>query len=81
MMIRREAFERLLRAKAEEPSFGLDWYETTDGERVFAFFLPFVKNDSLLSEDYAFVDRLARCGVDAWIDNRHRPGHVGRTVF
>ena len=82
MLVRKEALAAVIAHKAANPTFDLDWYVDQDEPQVWGFFVPIVSSArTYLSEDYAFTLRLQQAGVDVWIDNTVRPGHIGRAIY
>ena len=66
----------------------IDRYKSLDlrsftfmGEMVWGFFIPYVKDNIYLSEDYAFTQLLLKAGIEVWVDRKIHLGHCGSTVY
>ena len=77
MLIHRDALTTLI---DRHESLNLRSF-TFMGEMVWGFFMPYVMDNSYLSEDYAFTQLLLRAGIEVWIDRKIRLGHCGTTVY
>lgn len=85
MLVKREAFEQILKCKKKDPKFNLDWFHTSEFIKIWGFYIPFIekmdKDQVYLSEDWAFTRRLEDAGITCYMDNTIELGHIGKKVY
>ena len=73
MLIHRSVFEGLI---DEVPV-----YATSDRDKVQGYFNLYIDNNIYLSEDWSFSKRCKNNGVQGYIDNSIKIGHIGQRIY
>jgi len=82
MLVKRKAFVKLLEFKEKHPKFNLDYFQTGEFKQVQGFYIPYINEQKMyLSEDWAFTERLHKAGIQTYMDNLIRLGHIGKKVY
>lgn len=82
MLLKREAFTQLIEFKEKNPTFNMDYFNSSEFKHVWGFYIPYIDKDQVyLSEDWAFTKRLIDAGVVPYMDNLISLGHIGKKVY
>ena len=82
MLVKREAFSKLIEFKGKNKKFNLDYFNTGEFKEVWGYYIPYINDKKMyLSEDWAFTQRLHDAGIHTYMDNLIQLGHIGKKVF
>lgn len=81
LMIRRNAFERLMSAHPELHYDGPNGLTADQDKFVYAFFECLIVDGHYLSEDYGFCHRWKQLGGEIWLDPNIRLNHHGNYTY